>query len=76
MGGCFLKENADFAQQEYPHLKPDRSGRFFWDFSKDKKIRRGGMAGRTRELARHDDRWAEFEINVADVLQILAENAV
>ena len=34
------------------------------------------MAGRTRELARHDDRWAEFEINVADVLQILAENAV
>jgi hypothetical protein len=40
-----------------------------------KKIRRGGMAGRTWELARHDDRRAKFEISVATALPILAENA-
>jgi hypothetical protein len=34
MGGCWLKVNADFAQQEYPHFKLDRSGRIVLEFLK------------------------------------------
>jgi capsular polysaccharide biosynthesis protein len=55
---------------------PDNQNQTYRNLAAACGLRYAGYVGRrTRELAHHDDRRAEFEIDVTAVLQILAENA-
>lgn len=55
---------------------PDKCTPVYQNLAAACGLRYASFVGRrTRELARHDDRRAEFEVNVAEVLKILAAHA-